>query len=92
MPARQAMPIYKITFSNDDAIAALGVQDQPQRFIYRIDAPSADEALGLAEVEFKQKHPQQLRNYYRSQVSAELADTCERVQHFDQSAPLNPDQ
>lgn len=86
------MPVYKIIFSNDDAIAALGVQDEPQDFIYRIEAASADEALGLAEVEFKQKHPQQLRSYYRAQVSPDAASVGERVQHFDQTAPLNPDQ
>ena len=86
------MPVFKIIFSNDDAIAALGVQDEPQAFIYRIEAASADEALGLAEVEFKQKHPQQLRSYYRAQATPDVSDAGERVQHFDPTAPLNPDQ
>jgi hypothetical protein len=85
------MPVYKIIFTND-ARATLGVQDEPQDFTYWIDAASADEALGLAEVEFKQKHPQKLRNYYRAHVATDHADVSERVQHFDRTAPLNPDQ
>jgi len=84
-----AMPVYKIIFSNE---AIPGASNESQDFTYRIDAASADEALGLAELEFKQKHPQKLRNDYRAQVMAAAENTSSRIQHFDLTAPLNPDQ
>jgi hypothetical protein len=86
------MPVYKVVFSNE-ALDTSGAQENALNFTYRIEAASADDALGLAEIEFAQKHPQMLRTYYRPHVA--LADdqlSSHYVQHFDRNTPLNPDQ
>lgn len=85
------MPVYNIIFSNEARPAYAQGQDEPG-FSFRIDAASADDALGLAEIEFAQKHPQMLRSYYRPHVAPADAAHSSRVQHFDRGTPLNPDQ
>lgn len=85
------MPIYKIVFSND-GISMLETAEEPHVYSYRIEAASSDEALGLAELEFKQKHPQQSNKRYRARVEAVNVDSAQGIHQFYGTAPLNPDQ
>ena len=83
------MPVFKVVFSNDAASAASAASPD---FTFNIDAASADDALGLAEIEFARRHPQELHSYYRPHLVPASVDSGSGVQHFDRSAPLNPDQ
>lgn len=84
------MPVFRIVFSNEAAAAASAVP--PPEFSFNIEAASADDALGLAEIEFAQRHPQKLRSRYRAHLAPDPAHAGDSVLHFDRTAPLNPDQ
>jgi len=83
------MPVFKVVFSNDAAAAASAASPD---FTFNIEATSADDALGLAEIEFARRHPQELHSYYRPHLASANTDSGNSVQHFDRTAPLNPDQ
>ncbi len=83
------MPVFKVVFSNETAPMASAA---PPDFSFNVEAASADDALGLAEIEFAQKHPQKLRSYYRAHLAANKAGSGDSVQHFERTTPLNPDQ
>jgi hypothetical protein len=83
------VPVFKVVFSNEAAPTASAA---PPDFSFNVAAASADDALGLAEIKFAQKHPQKLRSHYCAHLAAHGADPGGSVQHFERTAPLNPDQ
>jgi len=82
------MPVFRVVFSNE---AAPSASSAPPTFTFNIEAASADDAIGLAEIEFAQRHPQQLRSHYRARLAHE-PEPGRGIQHFEREAPLNPDQ
>jgi len=83
------MPVFRVVFSSAaSSVASVA----PPDFSFNIEAASVDDALGLAEIEFARRHPQKLRSDYRAQLASDETGSGQRVQHFDRTAPLNPDQ
>lgn len=83
------MTIYKVVFSSKDDS---GVDDaSPQRFTYRIEAESTDEAIGHAQIEFMQKHPQLKHGDYVSKIVTDNGSESRAVHTYPVTDGSNPD-
>ena len=84
------MAIFKVIFSNR-SVSKDDVTYSPQNYTYRIEADSADEAVGLAQIEFSQKLPQLAHADYVPHATTDDGKESRIVQTFAETTTFNSD-
>jgi|GEM_PF-4533089 len=83
------MAVFKVVFTSTNSLD----DETPsfQKYTYRIEANSSDEAVGLAQIEFSQKLPQLAHADYVPHVTTDDGKESRIVQTFADTTTLNPD-
>ena len=84
------MAVFKVIFSNRN-VSKDDVTFSLQDYTYRIEADSADEAVGLAQIEFSPKLPQLAHADYVPHATTDDGKESRIVQTFADTTTSNPD-